>query len=349
MCIRVKEIRHGRCYVAAAMHTPGPPVQHVPDLPQALRSVPLRTIAPTSALVLVFFSVWLAADRRLPELAISLLLTAVAVAATVLAQRRRLDIAGVLAALANAGGCLLAAWVLQHSALAWTFLVLISNFFIVRYEVAAPVNLALVVGLLLQPGLLLAPIQPQALAVIVLTFGFGHRFSRRLQGDRSRLEQLASLDALTGVPNRRALERTLSQQIIGQRESRFRHALVVLDIDHFKDVNDRHGHAAGDAALSDLAAILRFELRDRDQVFRFGGEEFVILAETGTREALECFTERIRKAVYEALRGPDGRITISLGGAMYAGEQRWQDWFARADAALYAAKGLGRNSAVVAE
>ncbi|WP_243693984.1 GGDEF domain-containing protein [Stenotrophomonas sp. ATCM1_4] len=344
----MKEIRHGRCYVAAAMHTPGPPVQHVPDLPQALRSVPLRTIAPTSALVLVFFSAWLAADRRLPELAISLLLTAVAVAATVLAQRRRLDIAGVLAALANAGGCLLAAWVLQHSALAWTFLVLISNFFIVRYEVAAPVNLALVVGLLLQPGLLLAPIQPQALAVIVLTFGFGHRFSRRLQGDRSRLEQLASLDALTGVPNRRALERTLSQQIIGQRESRFRHALVVLDIDHFKDVNDRHGHAAGDAALSDLAAILRFELRDRDQVFRFGGEEFVILAETGTCEALERFTERIRKAVYEALRGPGGRITISLGGAMYAGEQRWQDWFARADAALYEAKRKGRNSAVIA-
>ena len=75
----------------------------------------------------------------------------------------------------------------------------------------------------------------------------------------------------------------------------------------------------------------------------------MILVDTGSREALARFSERLRKTVYQSLRGPGGRITISAGAAMYAGEQRWQDWFARADAALYAAKVQGRNNVVVAE
>ncbi|MGE8227601.1 MAG: GGDEF domain-containing protein, partial [Stenotrophomonas sp.] len=248
------------------------------------------------------------------------------------------------------GGCLLSARQLGNDALPWSYLALMSNFFIVRNQIATPLNLMLVAGLLLMPDLLLghAP-QLQALIVIVLVFGFGYHFSHRLQGDRTRLEMLASLDALTGVPNRRALEKSLQAHINGVRHERFRQGLIVIDIDNFKAVNDHYGHAAGDTALSDIAAILRFELRENDQVFRFGGEEFVILADTGSHEALASFTERLRKAVYESLRGPGGRITISVGAALYAGEQRWQDWFARADIALYEAKGKGRNSVVVAE
>lgn len=257
--------------------------------------------------------------------------------------------AGVLLCLANACGSVLAAWVLGQSALPWVCLALMSNAFIVHNQIATPINLLLIAALLAMPGLLLgAQAHLQALVAITLTFGFGYHFSRRMQGDRMQLEELAWQDALTGLPNRRALEKALLRQLSGSRESRTRQALLVLDIDYFKAINDRHGHAAGDVALSDLAAILRFELRENDKVFRFGGEEFVILAETGSREALECFAERIRKAVYQALRGPDGRITVSLGAAMYAGEQRWQDWFARADAALYQAKHQGRNSIAVA-
>ena len=323
----------------------------LPSLPQELRSVPLRTIAPVAMLALLFFTAWLLLDDRLATAALSAALTVLALLATVLIHRRRphLQTGGVLLCLANIGGCLLAAWLFGRDALPWTYLALMSNFFIVRNGIATPLNLLLAAGLLLMPSLLLGPARLQALVVITLVFGFGYHFSRRLQGDRTRLEQLATLDALTGLPNRRALEKALQQQTNGLREARFRQGLVVLDIDHFKDVNDRYGHAAGDTALSDLAAILRFELRENDQVFRFGGEEFVVLADVGSREALACFTERLRKAVYQALRGPGGRITISLGAAMYAGEERWQDWFARADAALYAAKGLGRNSEVVAE
>ncbi len=323
----------------------------IPSLPHELRSVPLRTIAPTAMLALLFFTSWLLLDGRLGAAALTAALTVLALLATLLIHRQRpsLEAGGTLLCLANIGGCLLAAWLFGREALPWTYLALMSNFFIVRNAIATPLNLLLAAGLLLTPSLLLDPAQLQALVVISLIFGFGYHFSRHLQGDRARLEQLASLDALTGLPNRRALEKALLQQTNGLRETRFRQALVVLDIDHFKDVNDRYGHSAGDTALSDLAAILRFELRENDQVFRFGGEEFVVLAEVANREALTCFTERLRKAVYQALRGPGGRITISLGGAMYAGEQRWQDWFARADAALYEAKSKGRNSVGVAE
>ena len=123
--------------------------------------------------------------------------------------------------------------------------------------------------------------------------------------------------------------------------------LVVLDLDHFKGVNDQYGHAAGDAAIADLASILRFEMRRNDQVFRFGGEEFVALLELDNIEDLETTTERLRKAVRASLRGPGGRITISLGAALLREhEKTWHDWFSRADAALYRAKAQGRDRVV---
>lgn len=327
-------------------------IRPYPPLPQALRSVPLRTIAPVTTLALLFFAIWLWFDGQRFAAVASLLLSALALLASVWIHQRkpRLELGGALLCLVTVGGCLLSARQLGNDALPWSYLALMSNFFIVRNQIATPLNLMLVAGLLLMPDLLLghAP-QLQALIVIVLVFGFGYHFSHRLQGDRTRLEMLASLDALTGVPNRRALEKSLQAHINGVRHERFRQGLIVIDIDNFKAVNDHYGHAAGDTALSDIAAILRFELRENDQVFRFGGEEFVILADTGSHEALASFTERLRKAVYESLRGPGGRITISVGAALYAGEQRWQDWFARADIALYEAKGKGRNSVVVAE
>ncbi|MCL7713873.1 GGDEF domain-containing protein [Stenotrophomonas mori] len=328
----------------------GPPT--IPSLPRELRSVPLRTIAPVATLALLVFAGWLAWHGRTGWALAALACAAPAAAATWLSHRRavRLSRAGLLLCLAHVAGCLLSAAILGASALPWSLLVLMVNFFLVPNRIATPANLAMVAGLLALPGVLRSPAPDlQALAVIGLILGFGFRFSRRMHGDRTRLELLASLDELTGLPNRRALEKTLTQQIVSTRQGRFRHALVILDIDHFKDVNDRYGHTAGDNALIELAAILRSELREQDKVFRFGGEEFVVLAEAGNRDALARFTERLRQSVQQSLHGPGGGITISLGAAMYAGEKYWQDWFSRADAALYLAKGSGRNSVVVAD
>lgn len=331
-----------------------PPSDHSssPTLPREVRSIPLRTIAPVTALVLVLFALRLGISAN-PAIAGVAALTAIpAVIAALMVRKRgrRLAMAGILLSISNVLGCLLAVWLIGSTALAWVYLVLMANFFIVRSQIAIVANLTLSGALLVMPGILLGtPVNIPGMAVIVLTMAFGYRFSRRVLGDRARLELLASLDTLTGLPNRRMLEKTLVQLIGDARNDRFQHALVVLDIDHFKAVNDRFGHNAGDTALSDLSMILRFELRENDKVFRFGGEEFVILVNARSREALESFTERMRKAVYQSLRGPGGRITISLGAAMYNGEPHWQDWFSRADAALYRAKAGGRDNYMIAE
>lgn len=317
------------------------------------RSVPLRTIAPVTAIALAVFAAWRwwgAGDATGALLAVLCALPAIASVLLLEYYRRHLPMAGLLLCAANALGSLLAAWRLGSDGLAWSYLALMANFFIVRSGVAIPANLLLALGLLAMPGLLLGePPRVSAILVIVLILGFGHRFFTRLQDDRTHMEALASLDALTGLPNRRLLEDTLTRLIADPRSRRRQHALIVLDIDRFKEVNDLYGHRAGDIALSDLATILRFELRGQDQVFRFGGEEFVVLVHAPTRDALEGVTERLRKAVYQSLRGPGGRITVSLGGAMYTGEPHWQDWFSRADTALYLAKGAGRNNYVIAD
>jgi len=145
------------------------------------------------------------------------------------------------------------------------------------------------------------------------------------------------------------MERALTHAVEQQALGRARYGLIVLDLDRFKEVNDLYGHAAGDDAIANLASILRFEMRKDDQVFRFGGEEFVVLLQVGNRDELEAATERLRKAVRASLRGPGGRITISLGGALLGHERDWHDWFSHADAALYRAKSNGRDNYVIAE
>jgi diguanylate cyclase (GGDEF)-like protein/PAS domain S-box-containing protein len=159
---------------------------------------------------------------------------------------------------------------------------------------------------------------------------------------RTDLELQATTDALSGLPNRRALERHLAEQVAlaGSRGTSL--SAVVLDIDHFKRINDTHGHLTGDAVLAEVAARLRGVARAKEIVARFGGEEFVwLLPDTDGAEALQA-AERARKAIASEPFGQAGFLTISAGVC----EQR--DAAARslldcADRALYAAKDAGRN------
>jgi len=259
--------------------------------------------------------------------------------------------AGNVLAVLNSAATFTACVLLGHTALTWTYLVLLTNFFIGHRWLAVACNVVLIAGTQLLPGFFHDGVH--AVSVLVsasMITVFSLIFAARTQDDRVKLEQLAAIDALTGVPNRRSMERTLAEAVARFQRGERNFGLVVLDLDHFKDVNDQFGHAAGDAAIADLASILRFEMRRNDQVFRFGGEEFVALLELGTREDLEAATERLRRAVRSALRGPGGRITISLGAALLREQEKtWHDWFSRADAALYRAKTGGRDSYVIAD
>ncbi|WP_447939725.1 diguanylate cyclase [Pseudoxanthomonas mexicana] len=259
--------------------------------------------------------------------------------------------AGNALSIFNSGATCVACMLGGHTALTWTYLVLLTNFFIAHRWLAVACNLALIAAIQALPDFFHDGIHAMSVlisALLITVFSF--IFASRTQDDRARLERLAALDALTGLPNRRTMERVLSDAVEAFQRSGRGFGLVVLDLDKFKEVNDLYGHAAGDAAIADLASILRFEMRRNDQVFRFGGEEFVVLVEVDSSADLEAATERLRKAVRGALRGPGGRITISLGSALLREQEKtWHDWFSRADAALYRAKSAGRDNYVIAD
>lgn len=168
-----------------------------------------------------------------------------------------------------------------------------------------------------------------------------------------RLEQQARTDALTGLSNRRHFNELAQAELARCRRLDKPMSLLMIDIDHFKLVNDRHGHDVGDLALAQLADSCRHALRGIDLPARLGGEEFVaLLTETALPDALDV-AERLRQHI-EALaieppQGPPLRLTVSIGVAELApADASHEDLMRRADRALYAAKREGRNRVVVA-
>ena len=164
-------------------------------------------------------------------------------------------------------------------------------------------------------------------------------------------EILAATDGLTGLPNKRAvtdaMKRTFAQALATQAPL----GLLLLDLDHFKQVNDQHGHPVGNQVLASVGAVLRTVLRDRDFAGRNGGEEFaVLLPDTDIAVALEI-AERVRAAIAGiSLPGSDASVTVSIGVAGFPGHASSLDRLERlADAALYVAKRQGRNRLELAE
>lgn len=158
----------------------------------------------------------------------------------------------------------------------------------------------------------------------------------------------ARTDALVGVANRRAFDEELERQCKALKDQGMPFYLVLLDVDHFKKFNDRHGHQAGDEVLKGVGRILTETVSDQDFVARYGGEEFaVIVPETTTREAKRT-AEQIRSAVEAgrfAYKGEQLQVTASLGMAGAKVGQEPKALIQRADEALYAAKEAGRNRA----
>jgi diguanylate cyclase (GGDEF)-like protein len=163
---------------------------------------------------------------------------------------------------------------------------------------------------------------------------------------------LAETDSLTGLANRRKLEQRLHQEIARAQRNNRPLALVLLDVDHFKGINDSHGHAAGDAVLRALAEVFRHEVRDVDLAARTGGEEFMfLLPETDGERALRV-AERIRAALHAQPISVPGagrlQVTVSLGIACYPRDASAADaLIANADRALYLAKQAGRDRVAV--
>lgn len=175
-----------------------------------------------------------------------------------------------------------------------------------------------------------------------------NEMAERMEGQNAALSELSMRDGLTGLYNRRELQRRLKEEI--DRSARYgRHfALLMVDCDHFKRVNDEYGHLAGDHVLHQIADTLRAALRATDFVARYGGEEFaILLPETAETGALEL-AERIRALVGDrAIPLEDAtalQMTVSIGVANFPGDGSTErELTAKADQALYAAKRAGRN------
>ena len=175
---------------------------------------------------------------------------------------------------------------------------------------------------------------------------------KRVAARTADLEKLAMIDALTGVANRRHFEMRAAIEIAEARRGGSALGAVVMDIDHFKRINDRYGHATGDAVLKQLVDVATVHLRPCDLFARIGGEEFCILLPGSDHENSLVAAERIREAVAAAqievggLRIP---VTVSLGVSALADEEEEIGLaVSRADRALYSAKAAGRNRAVLA-
>jgi len=167
--------------------------------------------------------------------------------------------------------------------------------------------------------------------------------NERLRKRITDLESLGATDPLTGVWNRAQLERMVGVEMGRAMRSGQPVALVLLDIDHFKQVNDIYGHLAGDAVLKEFAGRIRERVRGSDALFRWGGDEFVVLANAVGYRGGAALAEGLRRTIADARFAEVGPITASMGVTEYVDGESAEIWFERTDQALYAAKSAGRN------
>ncbi len=234
----------------------------------------------------------------------------------------------------------------------WLMSVYIFTFFMVRLEHTmrfSVIYFLVTVGALII-GAALAPQRGElfvnSCVQLVLSNSFMvvllHLYSK-IRGRYVEMQQFAHTDVLTRLANRRFAEASI-ERIISQANSRQDgFSFILIDVDHFKRINDTHGHRVGDQVLQELAVILSSNARENDILARWGGEEFLLLAPGRQGDQVTQFAERLRSRVSELRVVRDVAFTISLGIATYRDNDTMDTLLARADKALYQAKSNGRN------
>ena len=179
-----------------------------------------------------------------------------------------------------------------------------------------------------------------------------HLYSRKMEYQAQeyvkKLEKLSVTDALTGLFNRVKIEQELRRVMSEYKRYRIPACVLLIDVDHFKSVNDDHGHLEGDRVLVRVAKILRNKTRETDVVGRWGGEEFLVLTPNTRLEQAAVIGEKLRQAVEKEEFDRVGRKTVSIGLSAFEENRSIDEIIDRADQALYKAKNSGRNQVVVA-
>jgi len=260
-------------------------------------------------------------------------------------RTRRVRVASILIALLSMGGVLTTVYVIGVHQIYWLFPALMAVFYLIRPREAVVCAIVTVVGLL--PAILSSIDSHETttiLITILVTCAFALAFALITNRQREQLLVLATKDPLTGTGNRRGLDAKLADVVNAYRRTGAPSSLVLIDLDHFKKVNDVHGHAVGDQILKRVTQIIDMRIRVTDSLYRIGGEEFVLVLEGADLDRAAYLAEQLRTLVDANELVPDQTVTISLGVAELRKGEIGNDWLHRADEALYRAKDDGRNS-----
>ncbi|RVU83789.1 GGDEF domain-containing protein [Leucothrix sargassi] len=232
----------------------------------------------------------------------------------------------------------------------WAYPAAIAGFCLVSSRLAIFLSFSAILGIffILKDQMLVDGLV-RVITTLTLLSLFGYIFNDSVHRQRKFLSTLAARDALTGAWNRRTMDETLIQTTSSNNRNPLIASLIILDIDHFKKINDTYGHTKGDEILAKLAHTINDSIRLSDRLFRYGGEEFIIIADGAKLENAAILAESIRKRIEHSAIFPKEKITISLGIAGLEDGQSPEDWLKSADEALYEAKRTGRNKVCLAK
>ena len=230
----------------------------------------------------------------------------------------------------------------------WIFVAVLTNAMLLpRADIATLLSLVVVIATLLMDSPHSAFQHTTIVVTLVMTILFSYVFASRAEKQRLRLETLALSDPLTGLDNRRAFEGAIEHALREAAEGHQVFGLALLDLDGFKEINDAHGHEAGDGVLRQLSRLVSDYLRASDRLFRVGGEEFVLLLPGADIDGMQARMENLRRRIESNLRCQGETVTASIGAAAWQPGDTATSWLMRADAAMYRAKRKGRNQVVV--
>jgi len=231
----------------------------------------------------------------------------------------------------------------------WSYPLVLACYFVMSRRLALLLSAVVLVAMTgLVAWVLGPPVAVRVFATLLLTIGLINLVLNVLAQLQAALVEQAITDPLTGAHNRRHMEETLQRFCERNRRRAGEHALLLLDIDHFKLVNDQHGHEAGDDVLRALVQVARRHTRRTDRLFRIGGEEFALLLPDTSPEGALFAANALRERLAQAAMPREITVTVSIGLAALARGDEPADWLRRADAALYRAKEGGRNRVEVA-
>ncbi|MGK7297169.1 MAG: GGDEF domain-containing protein [Candidatus Wenzhouxiangella sp. M2_3B_020] len=247
-------------------------------------------------------------------------------------------------------GCVASTALFGRTGILWGYVVLWINFLLTGRRFALVANLILMTVLIIETSLFRSVLEGVTYIITALMVtAFAYIFAARLARYQDQLELLALQDPLTFAGNRRMMRRDLNAAISSKRRSGRDYTLLLIDLDHFKDINDSHGHETGDRALREFADLVREHIRAEDGFYRFGGEEFVLLMpDHGSGTAMNA-ARSLHGRISGRLVFEGQALRFSAGVAVLGAEEDWPEWLTRADRAMYRAKENGRNRIELAD